>query len=217
MKNVIALVPVLFFLAGFGQQDSSKIYLCTTLKKGFYLSYNEFMANAPSVTIPFDVIYYTRSNKDTTIMGASYKLTGEEKLSTEVWGFCDGKDVYIEYSHGFRQRFWKLECLGPYPFFSSLQKNVVAIGGLPMALVTTAITVSQPAQLDCRVITPDAKYREPSARLLRKWMASDPELLADFKIVYERVLEEDWLTRQRLLREYLFKLNERLVSKSRQP
>ncbi|MBL7742401.1 MAG: hypothetical protein JNN00_02900 [Chitinophagaceae bacterium] len=60
-----------------------------TVKKGIYLRFEDFKKNKPLDTA-FTVektkrgdFLYIRNNK------------GEDKLQTELWGYCDGKDAYI--------------------------------------------------------------------------------------------------------------------------
>jgi len=88
--------------------DTSKIYNCKVLKKGFYKSFNEYLNNAPSLILPFTNELICKSEKDSTIVAGIYTLIDStKKIDTtdseddtgdripHIWGYCDGKNVFI--------------------------------------------------------------------------------------------------------------------------
>ncbi len=118
-----------------------------------------------------------------------------------------------------------MENLGPYPFFSYLEKNIVAMGPPLVAVATTVVTASEPPQRIVRTITPGGKTQAASYQRLKKWLAQEPDLLVAFnKDGYKYSSKQDpnnsdpaysksFPERMQAIRVYLSKLNQRLVEK----
>jgi len=227
MKYALILAASFFCLFSFGQTDTARIYNCSVLKTGFYSNYQEFISNSPSISTHFEITYLRISKNDSTIIGASYKLSDGTKLPAHIWGFCDGKDVFINFSPSLiAKHFWRLESLGPYPFFSYLEKNVAAMGPPLMAIATVALTASQPPMSKLRTIADNGKTRAASIKRLKVWLEPEPDLLAAFNRTGYKTpaaqgpepsaprYPDSYQGRISAIREYLLKLNQRLQQKS---
>lgn len=92
--------------------------------EGIYFSFSEFKNNKPSVKCQ------VRAKETNTVHGffenyIQYKMRIEDTIKVkikEVWGFCDGKDVYraeglsfTKYDHIFN----KMELLGKYSYYNT--------------------------------------------------------------------------------------------------
>ena len=229
MKYTLTLAAAFLFLFSFGQTDTAKIYNRAELKPGFYKDYQEYIDNSPSITVPVDITYIAISRNDSTIIGATYKTKDGSKIAGHLWGFCDGKDVYIEYSPSlFATKFWRLESLGPHPFFSYTEKDIAAMGPPLMAVATVALTASKPPLCKLRTIDDDGKTSVASLQRVEDWLKPEPDLLAAFRRTgYKHPTTTDrdkteprfpdtYQGRMQAIREYLLKLNQRLLQKARQ-
>lgn len=82
------------------------------LKKGFYLSFDEFKLNRPSLFIDCDVLY------DNVNYSYSLNFSDSVKLSKkiEVWGYCDGENVYVKEIGPLRRKskYEKMTFIGRY-------------------------------------------------------------------------------------------------------
>jgi hypothetical protein len=229
MKYVLTLAAAFLFLFSHGQTDTGRIYNRTVLRPGFYKDYREYIDNAPSITVPVDFTYISISKNDSAIIGATYKTKDGSKITGHLWGFCDGKDVYIEYSPSLLStRYWRLESLGPHPFFSYPDKTVAAMGPPLMAVATVALTASQPPLLKLRTIDEDGKTSVASLKRVEEWLEPEPDLLAAFRRTgykhpnttdrdkTEARFPDTYKERMQAIREYLLKLNQRLLQKAQQ-
>ena len=98
MKYLLSLLILSVSLNSFAQIDTTKIYNCKQFKKGFYKSYNEFIANSPSITYDFTITHLSKNLNDTLDTRVDYTLIDSSKRTGRIWGFCDGTDVYIKYN-----------------------------------------------------------------------------------------------------------------------
>lgn len=207
---------ITLFQVSFAQVDTNKIYNCSQLKRGFYKNYEEYINNSPSGSVEFTTVHLTKSKSDTTIIGAEYKLVDSLQRLKNVWGFCDGESVFVEYNNSlFVKRFWKLE-IGIYPFFTYKYKDIYGPGLIKL------ITIAEPAQFLLMLITDKGKFREPDIKLMRKILKDEPTLLKKFRTYtdrydnldpYEPVPEEISLEKLKIIKEFLIKINE--VQKSK--
>ena len=181
MKKYLFLVFTICYLFSFGQSDTSKIYNSTHLKRGFYRTYKEFESNSPSRTEDFIVTRFIKSETDTTVIGAKYTLVDSTKEVHHVWGFCDGKDVYVNLSESpFSKHYWKLLGLGPIPFFEYKVKKMLLAGGPLMMLATGALSASMPAEYELLRLNKNGKFRDIGVVELRDLLADYPILLKEF-------------------------------------
>jgi len=227
MKYALILVASVLCLSSSGQTDTGRIYNASMLKTGFYQNYQEFISNSPSIDPHVEITYIRISKNDSTIIGASYKLEDSTALSKHIWGFCDGKDVYISFNPSLLgKHYWRLESLGPYPFFSYLEKNVAAMGPPLMAIATVALTASEAPLSKLKTIDDDGKTSAASIKRLKEWLAPEPDLLEAFnRTGYKNPAAlgpgpltprypDSYQGKIRAIREYLLKLDQRLQQKT---
>ncbi|MBQ4820975.1 hypothetical protein [Aquimarina sp. MMG016] len=139
MKTIRFAIIILFFsnFMVINAQNGS-IIKDSILKKGIYKNYDEFKTNTPS--IPFS--YEINSKKRSRIRLGSiekttyYRIKIDRKKSKKigsVFGFCDGKNIYIKYLHPFsanptkflaklssKTEFRKIERIGKYAYFENI-------------------------------------------------------------------------------------------------
>ena len=182
MKLVSLPIAICLWLSTYGQTNATKIYNAAYLKKGFYRNYEEFINNSPSDTTAFIVNPFVKSKADSTVFGGDYTLIDSTKRVHHVWGFCNGTDVYINYSESpFTKHFWKLLGLGPNAFFEIKQKEIFLIGGPLMKLATAAISAAIPAQFEFRRINTNGKFRPLDVLEMRDLLEGYPTLLKEFR------------------------------------
>ncbi|WP_028981381.1 hypothetical protein [Sporocytophaga myxococcoides] len=105
-------------------KDSTKV-------GGIYLSFSEFKNNKPSIKCQ------VRAKETKTVYGffekyVQYKMRLEDTIDIkmkQVWGFCDGKDVYraeglsfAKYDHIFN----KMELLGKYSYYNTVSTSYMS-------------------------------------------------------------------------------------------
>ena len=182
MKFFILPIVICLYLSSLGQNNASKIYNATHLKKGFYRNYEEFINNNPSDTTDFIVNKFVKSKSDSAVFGAEYTLVDSTKKVHHVWGFCDGTSVFINYSESpFTKHYWKLLGLGPNAFFEIKQKEIFLIGGPLMKLATAAISAAVPAQFEFKRINTNGKFRSLDILEMRDLLEKYPTLLKEFR------------------------------------
>ncbi|MFT3935667.1 MAG: hypothetical protein QM726_18710 [Chitinophagaceae bacterium] len=208
MRVKLALLAISFFSSVIvsGQfatinPDSSKI-----LKKGLYKNYEEFLNNNPSNTKDdFFVSFYFLNKKDpSSIVGANYQFTDSSKEKENVWGFCDGNAIYVAATPFSTQYYWKLIGLGKYPFFLGKNRSFMSLNFNELTLL---------------IITEKGKFKEVDIGYMKKILAAQPSLLADFRKVADRYeqydnpnvdvfeSEETFKEKTMIMIEYLIKLN----------
>jgi len=221
MKCLLLLSTLFIYFTSIAQTDTSKIYNCKIYKKGFYKNYQEYLNNAPSVTEPFTVVPLAKSNTDTTIIGATYKLENGNYAINNVWGFCDGTDIYVKYASGlFSKRYWKLQYVGLYPFFTfKHREKYVSVPSLS-GLIAIAAAVKA-MEYDIMLVDRDGDVREPTFKVMKILLRDQPDLLKSFSIYAKRYQNsqpynyesaQTYAEKMRLIRDYLIRLNE--VSKN---
>jgi hypothetical protein len=155
-KNMLSGLFILITYVLYGQSDTNLIYNSSELVKGFYSNYNEYLNNSPSTVMYFTTKFYCKSKKDSSIVGAEYKLfnyldtfktnfpdPGSDEKLPNIWGFCDGKNVYVKSVDN--NIFWRLEHLGKNPFFlqrmekSSTVPFLSLIVGVPLSIGITSL------------------------------------------------------------------------------
>lgn len=186
------------------QNESSKIYNSNQLHQGFYRTYQEYLNNAPSITPAVTVTYLIKSRRDSTITAAEYKLNDPSASMPAIWGFCDGRDVFIKHHLSiFKTRYAKAEYVGKNPFFLFWQKEVYAIGPPLLAVATAAGSSAMPSVFYIMFINPQGKIRQAKYRTLKKLFAADPELLKRF--------QSDNYISDRIMAKYLVEFNEKYI------
>lgn len=228
MKIALLVTATILFFTSYGQIDTTKIYNCTHLKKGFYRNYKEFINNSPSKNLDFIVLPIYKGQTDSTVVGAKYKAVDSSELKVyNLWGFCDGKDVYVNYSgNTFSSHYWKLINLGPNPFFCCKHKNgmnvFVGVNLVAVALTAvSAVAASLPAEYELMRINKNGKIKDLGVIETYDLLEDQPQLLKEFMAKTDRHLKVDArgsrnaptlsdaeiLKQQNLIIEYLTRLN----------
>jgi hypothetical protein len=105
--------------------NESFIITCKHRKKGIYKNYWEFLRNDPSITTDFLTIKIDQPFNTGDIEKINYiKIYDIEKnkykrLKEDVFGFCDGKNIYYQYYNNFYQ----IEEFGKYCIFHETQQH----------------------------------------------------------------------------------------------
>ncbi len=218
MKYFLLLLSVFFCQLSPAQIDTTKIYNARQLKKGFYKSYEEYISNAPSVTEPFTVLPLAKSNTDTTTIGATYKLADSTKNIQHIWGFCDGTDVYVKFASTlFSKRYWRLEYIGIYPFFTFRYKyrNFAPASIFGLAGVIAFAKINE--EYDLMIVGRDGDVIEPTMRHMKRILEGYPDLLKSFSIYAKKYRDaqpynyespQTYAEKMRLIKDYLIRLNE---------
>lgn len=228
MKIYLLFAFTILSLSSYSQLDSTKIYNCKHLKRGFYKNYKEFINNNPSRVTDFIVTPLVKSKTDTTVMGAEYELVDSVLTKyNHVWGFCDGTNVYVDYSGTFSStQYWKLLELGPIAFFSCKVKDMVMLGGPLMMIATGVLSASLPVEYELKRINENGKIRDLGVEETSDLLKGQPILLKEFYAKTDRHLKLDadprrnknlppltdaeYQKQQDTIVEYLTKLNDTL-------
>lgn len=147
-------------------------------KKGIYKSFEEFKYNNPSIELKNEITAKSRKlgilDKDPIIFYRIDISKKEGKMIGEVYGFSDGKYVYINESMpklGPKTEFSKIEYIGEYCYFKDIYCTSTYNG---MTTITTC-------DLDEKLIEMETgKVIRLSKRSLRELLANDTELLDKF-------------------------------------
>jgi hypothetical protein len=93
---------VLFFISSFSfAQPKTILEDYQNFKEGIYKTFEEFKFNSPSVPLTYGKAHKSKSYPENDKYGGSldiYKLEITREKAKEigaVWGFCDGRDIYI--------------------------------------------------------------------------------------------------------------------------
>lgn len=220
MKQLVFFTLGLFLItASFAQIDSGKSYNGRQLIEGFYHNYQEYVNNTPFIPADLTVLPYRLSKKDTTIIAAEYRFGTTTTPLAGIWGFCDGKSVYVHYPRNDLNRlFYKLEQTGPYPYFTYIErKDLVlpaAAGVLSLANGVSSLDVANlafttagflaPTHSELFVVTPADQVKNAANRsFLRKLFSSQPGVLATYQSAREPISKKQ-------LKELLSQFNNNL-------
>ncbi len=196
MKYLLSLLIFSISFSSFAQIDTIKIYNCKEYKKGFYKNYNEFITNSPSITYDFTITNLSKDTNDTLDTRVDYTLLDSSKHTGRVWGFCDGKDVYVKHNNTtVTSTFLKLH-IGRCSFFSYRDRSsspVVLLPGLGLVgavvaaataggAIATASTPYSSRDYSLCIITDEGKFiKGPHASDIKKSLSAQPELLKSFE------------------------------------
>ncbi|MES2430904.1 MAG: hypothetical protein V4556_08195 [Bacteroidota bacterium] len=178
--------------------DTSGI-MSKTLKKGFYLTHEDFLNNTPSFTKEFTTIKKAAA-KDRfghEIFRVKYDLAdGEGKIKETLWGFADDSLFYVRiFASLLHTDYWKLECnAGKYPF---AYVKIDQAGGY----MGTGFLFNKVLPLyEIYVIDKNGKAKQATANYLKKLFAEAPEILEAYK-------KESKKGTNKVKSEYLLKFN----------
>lgn len=129
MKKLILIILFLGFSKAFAQYP---IIADQEKKPGIYRDYNEFKNNNPSIKLDYEIISEEIKLSETSSL-KTYALDIPKKESREigdVFGFCDGKRIFMVASEGailpndlHKFVFYKVEYLLKYAVFDVIQNN----------------------------------------------------------------------------------------------
>jgi len=134
MKYFLTILILSFTLILHAQSDTNHLQL----KKGFYRTYEDYVANKPTKYCDFKSTPIFISKADSTLIGLTFKLNDTVLFIRHEWGYCDGTDVYVNISAKNNIcTYWKLMQQKPYPFFLSnieINKGAVLVGFIPVPM-----------------------------------------------------------------------------------
>jgi len=129
MKKAFTLISLIIIVqSSIKCQDINlEIVRADSLKKGIYMTFEEFQQNNPSLKVNFGIMDHDKiRNKifnGTSVYDLFIQDTGKTyvKIRKRHWGLCDGKKVYILY-YG---NYYQLSLDGKYCQFSESQTNAL--------------------------------------------------------------------------------------------
>lgn len=159
----------------------------TVLKAGIYRTFEEFKYNNPSVELNHKV---TTTKRGYGFMNAAGKVTyyrievyrKDAKLIGNVFGFCDGENVYInEHSPKIEPSvgFSKIEYFGKYCYYEGVIYSTVTTEWSNSA-VNPSKTVSYGSLAEKIIDIYSGEVITLNDKKLREIIADDPELLKEF-------------------------------------
>jgi hypothetical protein len=154
------------------------------LKKGIYKTFDEFRYNSPSIPLEFEVINLDK--------GYTYNLKIDKdktKYFGVVWGFCDGKDIFINMDVDMSRKkvfnpdsyFSRLLYVGRYCFFLTYparSSNIFFSQYYPFAIDFNS---GKELCLNCE---PNFWFIKESQ--FKKIVSRDPELWQEYKNDHSR-------------------------------
>lgn len=182
MKHIVASVIFTALCNIAFAQTGNGVTKDSVLKKGFYKNFQEYLDNAPSISMAgFRVTKFIKSKTDSTIVGADFLGDYTTHHVGHIWGFCDGENVYISYSRSMvDKRYWKAQCLGRHPFINYAEKNIVAFGPPVIAAATAIASATAPVDYTVMAANEKGKIRQVDIKDIRKLLTGHPNLLAAF-------------------------------------
>ncbi|MCX6246569.1 MAG: hypothetical protein NTW10_02445 [Bacteroidetes bacterium] len=151
------------------------------LKKGIYKTYQEFKLNSPSIPLDYNIqaeilVYSNLSQVEAfTHRDTCYTLKIEKEKANEtgtVWGFCDGKNVYINRETSISSgkvifkpysKFYKLLFIGRYCYFKVAYRSG---GGFTYGILAIDFNSGELLEL--------------SKNKVKKYISKDEKLYHDF-------------------------------------
>ncbi|MDD4644384.1 MAG: hypothetical protein PHY99_00175 [Bacteroidales bacterium] len=111
--TILTALTLLFFTAGFSQNDSVKKVKYTPefqFSPGLYLNFNQVRDNKPIPSIriisndsPFDFSFFKNLVKNKTI-GYFDEFGAQQEVKTDaIWGYCQDGKIYIQYNGEFNR------------------------------------------------------------------------------------------------------------------
>jgi hypothetical protein len=148
------------------------------LKKGIYKTFDEFKNNSPSFSLDFEIV-----SADT---GVLYRLKIDKEktdLLGVVWGFCDGKNSYINLDYNMSKKrifrpvseFSKITYLGRYCYFRTYQPGTSLVFRDLLAMVID-INSGEELCLNCAI-----NFGFISQSSFKKILTKDSELWSEYK------------------------------------
>ena len=159
MSSAQHFLLIIFLLSFFSCKIQSQTLILddtTNLKVGVYRTFKEFKYNSPSIPTGFTVRPEqrwfrrdTKESKDSSVHTIYHLLLPDSYSKRDsIWGFCDGKNVYVKTKRldGYDFECDKIEYFGRYCLFHSWFGG--SIGFTPTSILVNAVT----SQTDSRLI-----------------------------------------------------------------
>lgn len=216
MKNLFFILIKILVCLNIFAQDTAALKRFS-LPRGIYYSSKTFFEKKPDIDKPFEVLVNNGSGSGNGLAdhGYSFKVDDSIKITQDVFGFYDGKDMYIRVDNGVRRNgpgiytvdvikideFFKLSGLGrfPYIFIKSAsffkQQHRIAIETTDTAFLTNINRI-------------ELYYFSRKRQLIKATPDGIGFLLKGDKDLYESYGNEPRKSTE-VLRKYLDKLNER--------
>ncbi len=205
VASLILILPILVYSQN-SQIDFSDQSEPFSLNQGIYLSMEEFLANEPSISCSFEVHssikdYYGNPEERSEFVVSYRDNMGYVKIISahNLWGYCDGTSVFVSYLG----KPYEMVYLGAISLLRYHQpdhrNNITDL----LSLYLLGKNVADPdrsQEILFHIGTGDIFY--PTSRNIRKLIASDTELYAD----YLNTRNMDFLEKNLL---YLRKYNEK--------
>ena len=180
MKILLLFIATLFIVKSDKQEFivDKKV----ALKPGFYRNFEEFKTNNPSVAFAnYPITKVSRGYGFLNSAGeiASYRVVMDKSAAKKignVYGFCDGKNIYINPEITLfkpKKEFAKLEYLGRYCYYEERVLQTVYTG---MGTGSSTGPVLEEKALDINT----GKIIILSKKTIREIMVNDTQLMADF-------------------------------------
>lgn len=172
MKNILISLFAAISSLAFSQNlkhnfDTNYIVSDSIYKKGIYRSFEEFKYNNPSIT-EFSAEKSRLWIKD-NVTGAKRKVKNKDK----VWGFCDGKQVYVLW-----RKYNPIEIIDRYSYFQERGVRIATVvTGYPLMIIPLPV----PYRVQVVINFNNGKMFVLSKKMMRTILAQDPELLDMFK------------------------------------
>lgn len=148
--------------------------------KGFYKTYKDFLSNKPSVILDFSTELIYAGKGDSTIVAAKYSLPDSLDHFGDVWGFSDGRNVFVANGTLFAMKYWKLQCKGPNPYFYYFHREISLFPGIGN-IISLATTATLPPECTLMFIDKDGRPQNTFRYKLKQLFRDNPPLLKEFK------------------------------------
>jgi len=191
MKKLI-LIPI--FLSMFLWTNAQKLIISDSIYKiGIYKDFQEFKYNNPSIEFNYKITTKNRRYGFLLLGGkvTFYKIVIDRKKGKsigEVFGFCDGKNIYINPNYVLlksRTCFSKIEYLGQYSYFEDISTKRTFRAPTYMATPTGGSFVGGGGGITYHlrrnvIDLGSATVSILDKKFLRLFIANDNELLNEF-------------------------------------
>jgi len=219
IRVFIAVSIIISSLSAFSQDTARSV----VLKFGIYESYDDVLKNSPSFTLPFQVFPSYKTivkdriigdlptgesirdtlSIDTVLMGYYYLLPKGAVEPKKVFGFYDGRQLYIDVKRGIdvrsRRLFVPLDYIGRYSFVVTDAKKPVTYFNLGVgALLDQALSKKKETIF---YFNKDGEFTQATAQAIGFLLRKDKDL-------YKEYNAEKKLNNQ-VFKKYLIKMNER--------
>ena len=227
MKLFLFLICITFAFMSNAQTDTVKPITSKPLKKGFYRNYKEFLDNNPTKFCEFKYDSIYTDDSDYVFIGIQFRLNDTVLFIKHVWGYCDGKDIFVNHSvMNTISTYWKLEGNGHYPFYYRKEKDIgtgtrmLNVLGPLGRLTSSTIQAATDKSMILTIINEKGKSQKETMFDIKEQLEVDSALQQSFndeldsinmkikknpKKYSDELIE---LVKVQLIEDYLIKLNE---------